>query len=112
VRRITELLTSIKSKNQDLLNSNEELERYAYILSHDLKSPINNIVSFANLSKKRIKAGEFDDLDTFMSFVKSSGIKMNELANSVLDYAILNKTYGKKEAVNLNETLQETFRSK
>lgn len=103
-----ELVDSVKSKNQDLLNSNEELERFAYILSHDLKSPIINIQNFAKLSKSEYSASNEGNILTYLDFIDKEGAKMNDLVNSVLQYAVSDKTYDKKDTVDLNSVLQET----
>src|SRR5690606_13108740 len=44
----------LKQSNDDLLKSNKELERFAYIASHDLKEPLRNIVSFTRLIERKL----------------------------------------------------------
>ncbi len=51
-KKLIKTLNQLKKNNQDLQSANDELERFAYIASHDLKTPLRTIVSFLNLIEK------------------------------------------------------------
>jgi len=77
-------------KNKELekyIESNLNLENFAYITSHDLKSPIRTIMSFAQLLKKEI----WDDLSaknkTFLKIILESSNNMQSLIDDVLSYS-------------------------
>ncbi len=75
---------------QKLEHSYKELEEFSYIASHDLKSPLRTIASFAQLIKKQYanlldeKGGEYLD------FIVQGGVHMNEVINALLEYAKVN----------------------
>ncbi|MFK8057285.1 MAG: ATP-binding protein [Saprospiraceae bacterium] len=80
--------------------SNEELERFAYIASHDLKTPIRNVVSFLNLIERRLPKGQDESLSEFIQIASENAQQMHHLINDVLEFSKLNSD---------SETLSETF---
>ena len=59
----------LKKLVEELERSNDELQRFAYISSHDLQEPLRTIASFTQLLERRYK-GKFDsDADEFMDYI-------------------------------------------
>ena len=83
-------MSLIVLKNKELDLANKELERFAYIASHDLKTPLRTIVSYLDLIKKKINQGNLEDIDNYIDFARNGGKKMNMLINEVLEYSRLN----------------------
>ncbi|MCI4649726.1 ATP-binding protein, partial [Phaeodactylibacter sp.] len=99
-----QLMKSLKASNAALQKANIELERFAYIASHDLKTPIRNISSFLGLAERDLKKGKYDDLHTFFGYAKAGAHQMNTLVEDILDFSRLNSTKAQKtESTNLNE---------
>jgi len=72
--------------NHKLVNTNEELEQYAYVASHDLQEPLRKISMFSNLLKERDK----DDThkSTIDKIVRSSE-RMSLLIKDLLEFSRL-----------------------
>ncbi len=111
VQRRTEELRlsndSILQTNKKLEQSNSELERFAYIASHDLKSPLRNIISFMNLIERKLKNTEDKDIKEYLRFVTENATQMNVLIQDVLEFSRLD-TEGSTlriEKIDLNDTL-------
>jgi PAS domain S-box-containing protein len=72
---------------EKLTESNSELERFAYICSHDLQEPLRMISSFTQLLEKH-SGGEMDDRSThYMQYIKDGAAQARRLINDVLNYA-------------------------
>jgi len=80
----------LDDKNEELeryIESNLELENFAFIASHDLKTPIRNIISFSQLLRaktgERLKPKEKEYLDMIIRSSKN----MNQLISDILKYS-------------------------
>lgn len=84
----------LEATQERLKRSNQELEQYAYVTSHDLKQPIRTISSFANLLKRDLQKKEvLDEENTqFLSLIINSSNNMLQLVNDLLVYAKLTAT--------------------
>ena len=99
--------SKLKLSNQKLTESNEELERFAFIASHDLKTPLRNISGFLSLIKRRIKDQDDSKLDEYIQIAINSSNQMYHLIQDVLEYSKVSKddTQINSELVNLNDII-------
>jgi len=80
----------LKSQNNALKNSNRTLEEYAYIASHDLRTPIQNSLNFLGLLK-RTALSKLDDTEKrFFNYVAESTDRMNRTTMDLLNYSTSN----------------------
>ena len=76
----------LKAVNVKLKLSNIELERFAYVASHDMKTPIRNIISFLNLAERRAKTELSKDLQEYITYASSSAKELNTLIEDILNF--------------------------
>jgi signal transduction histidine kinase len=97
---------NLREREDDLREANGELQRFAYIVSHDLRSPLVNIMGFTTelealrldlfgrIEELRTKAAEAEsakdtelgqDFDEAIGFIKASISKMDRLINAILN---------------------------
>ncbi len=88
----------LEKKNKDLekyIDLNIELEQFAHIVSHDIKSPLRTISSYIGLLKKKIVNKVNDEDMGYLDVVEHNSKRLNELVNDLL-------LYTKANADNLN----------
>ena len=89
-----------------LVQRNKDLDKFAFILSHDLRAPLANMLGLAEMLKRRnISASETRELEDFLF---QSVEKLDEVVHSLNRFLELDKTKSlKKEKVNLAELVNE-----
>jgi light-regulated signal transduction histidine kinase (bacteriophytochrome) len=76
----------------ELQRSNEELQRFAYIASHDLQEPLRSIVSFAQLLERRYRGQLSEDADEYIDFIVEGGHRMQRLIEDLLQLSRIETT--------------------
>lgn len=94
-KEIKSYITQLERKNQNLLAANKEIERFAYISSHNLKTPVRTIKSFADLIKRdlhRHAVPVSDSVHEYLGFIQDSAAQMNLLITDILELSSINQT--------------------
>jgi signal transduction histidine kinase len=81
------LLTELEQKNTHLTNAYDEIERFAYITSHDLKSPVRTINIYITLLNEYIQKGQYDSVSKYIGHIKDGAQKMNNLIDGILEFS-------------------------
>lgn len=91
----------------ELKRSNEELEQFAYIASHDLQEPLRKIVSFGERLEHRAGNTLDERARDYLRRMTNAAERMQKLIESLLHYSRIN-TRGKQfERANLDKVMQE-----
>lgn len=94
---------------EKLVQSNTELERFAYVASHDMQEPLRMIVSFSEIIKNKYMRSFDADCADYFSRVVESGQRMQELVNDLLEYSRVNDSSQKTQLVCGNDELKRVL---
>lgn len=78
---------SFKNQTEKLSTKNVELDRFAAIAAHDLKSPLNSITQFTELLAEQYKGRLDDEADQYFDFIINAGRRMKELIDNLLEFS-------------------------
>ncbi len=87
--------------SSELENRNAELERFAYTVSHDLKSPLVTIKGFLGLLGKDLEAGDRERIAIDVEKVNAAADTMAALLNDLLELSRIGQVMGEPEICDL-----------
>lgn len=89
-----------------LRNSNKELERFAYIASHDLQEPLRKIINFTELLAHRYKNQLDEKADRFIEYTVDAARRMSNLINDLLSFSRAGRSEYRRERFQSGEALE------
>lgn len=90
----------------DLAKTNKELEDYAQIVSHDLKSPLRSINSLISWIKEENEKDFEEQTLKYFSLIEHKVEKMDHLIEGILTYSKIDKEVSKGEDVKTNDIVK------
>ncbi len=96
----------LQELNSRLQRSNADLQQFAYVASHDLQEPLRMVGSYLQLIERRYNDKLDDTGREFMAFAVDGAQRMQQLIQSLLQYARVESRGQAFTLVNCNEALQ------
>ena len=86
-----------------------ELERFAYTVSHDLKSPIITIKGFTGSLEKDLQKGNYQRMAGDLKRVSDAADKMNDLLRDLLELSTIGHIISTPEEVDMNQLIEDVL---
>ncbi|MEO1486219.1 MAG: two-component regulator propeller domain-containing protein [Bacteroidota bacterium] len=85
---------------------NEEIQRFAFSVSHDLKSPLNSIKGIASLIPMELDMEKHPEIQEYVGYMNETCDVMNNLITDITKIAKLGKIENRLELLDMNEILE------
>ncbi len=103
-------ISVLSAAREELKRSNQELEQFAYVASHDLQEPLRMVASFCQILDKKYTHVLDEDGKEYIHFAVDGAKRMQGLVDALLRYARVGKKDVVLSAVDLNQVLSEIQR--
>ncbi|MBE0501521.1 MAG: HAMP domain-containing protein [Desulfuromonadales bacterium] len=94
----------------DLKKSNQDLEQFAYVASHDLQEPLRTITSYLQLLERRYREHLDSDALEFIDYIVEAASRMKSQINDLLDYSRVGRNDVSFVDVDLNQIVHKVIR--
>jgi len=98
--QLNEALESIKK-------TNDELEQFAYVASHDLQEPLRMVTSFLSQLEKKYSENLDEKAKEYIFYAVDGAKRMRHIILDLLEYSRAGKSIEKLKNIDINEVIQE-----
>lgn len=99
-----ELLVDLRTK--ELQRSNDDLQQFAHVASHDMKEPLRKIKIFGSRLQDEFGQELPEKAKLYLTKIENAANRMFSMVDGVLQYSLLNATLQKTEKIDLNEVFK------
>ena len=85
--QIEEGTRALTQRAEELARSNAELERFAYVASHDLQEPLRTVIAYTQLLDRRHGPRLDAEAREYMEFITTAALRMSQLVQDLLTYS-------------------------
>ncbi|HOY23784.1 MAG TPA: PAS domain S-box protein, partial [Cellvibrio sp.] len=108
-KQLTARKKELEQSNQELERSNRELETFAYVASHDLKSPLRGIAQLSTWIEEDLAANEHESVKGHTELLRNRIKRMEKLLDDLLIFYRAGKMDGELIAINLTQMISAIF---
>lgn len=100
-------ITQTENLLNELKNKNDELERFTYTVSHDLKAPLITIGGFAGILERDVKSGKLNKMNQSIQRILDAVKKMERLLNELLELSRIGRMMNEPQEISFAELARE-----
>ncbi|MDS0474632.1 PAS domain S-box protein [Natrinema sp. 1APR25-10V2] len=102
-------ITERREYQRQLEESNERLEQFAYVVSHDLQEPLRMVTSYLQLLEKRYGDAFDEDGEEFLDYAVDGAERMREMIDALLEYSRVETRGDPFEPTDLNAVFDDVL---
>lgn len=87
--KLSLLKAELESKILELNHTNDELDQFAYVASHDLQEPLRKIISFSEVLTQKHGSKLNDDGKVYLGIISTASLRMRKFIEDLLNYSRL-----------------------
>lgn len=102
-------VTELRFKERELQVKNDDLERFTYSISHDLKSPLVTIKAFLGYLEQDIRSRDKERMDKDLTYIRGAADKMSRMLDELLEFSRVGRKMNPSTEVPLQAVVQEAL---
>lgn len=106
-KKLIEIKRLQEIQHEKLMRINDDLEKFAFNIAHDLKNPLSNIMQISKLLKSDTRSSMSDEALMYIDLLEKSSNHMNEMIGGLLKHARELTEDEKFENISLTDVLHE-----
>ncbi|MDY6833816.1 MAG: AAA family ATPase [Chloroflexota bacterium] len=103
--QLNEVMHELEASNQKLASSNQELENFVYVASHDLREPLRKISAFGEILTESLEGRLDEDDSENLGFMIDGANRMEKMVEALLEYSRISTKAVPYKEVDLNEVV-------
>lgn len=107
ISTLKETECELRRRTEQLERSNEQLEQFAYLASHDLQEPLRMVASYTQLLEKRYRDELDDQARQYIDYAVEGAERMKQLINDLLTYSRVGGPDSQFERVDTDALLED-----
>ena len=97
----------LEVQTEELRRSNSDLERFAYVASHDLQEPLRMVASYTQLLARRYQGRLDDEADEYIAFAVDGANRMQALIQGLLQFSRITRQASEPQPTDSAEVLRD-----
>jgi|AGTN01.3.fsa_nt_gi Bacteriophytochrome (light-regulated signal transduction histidine kinase) len=106
-RALAQRNRSLIEKSQALERSNNDLEQFAFVASHDLREPLRMVSSFMGLLERRLHGSLDDENRDYLAFARDGAMRMDQMVLDLLEYSRIGRERPPLQPVPLGKVVEQ-----
>ncbi len=104
--KLEQMNVTLIEQNRKLKKINDELDRFIYSVSHDIKAPLSSVTGLVNLYKKEHNP---ETKDVYINHIESSISRLDNYTSDIVDFVRNDRIEPKPERIKIEEFLHRIY---
>ncbi len=105
--KLTSLFQSLESRALELATSNNDLQRFVHVATHDLQEPLRMVSSFTQLLKKKYEKQLDEQANEYIGYAVEGASRLKKLILDLIEYSKFSSNREEFSETDMNDVIRE-----